>query len=161
MTTRPARTEDAAAISALVTQLGYDAAPRDVADRLGRMLARADQRFIVAEAEGRLLGWVHVELAEHVDSGTSAEIGGLVVDRSHRRQGIGAALMAEAEAWARQQGCSLVRLRSTSTRTPAHRFYEGLGYLRVKTQYSFAKPLDARGAGLVNRLAPRVEPETQ
>lgn len=159
MHTRPARAADAPSIAALVRQLGYDAAPSDVADRLARLLARSDHRFIVAEADGHLLGWVHVELSETVDAGTLAVIAGLVVDRAHRRQGIGAALMAEAEAWARQQGSPLMRLRSSATRTPAHRFYEGLGYANVKTQYSFVKPLDARGAQLAARLVPKVEPE--
>jgi len=104
MNTRLARQEDAPAVAALVGQLGYDAAPRDVADRLVRLLARPGQRFIVAEADGRLLGWVHVELADYVDSETYAQIAGLVVDRAHRRQGIGAALMAEAEAWRDSRG---------------------------------------------------------
>jgi len=159
MHTRPARAADAPSIAALVRQLGYDAAPSDVADRLARLLARSDHRFIVAEADGHLLGWVHVELSETVDTGSLAVIAGLVVERAHRRQGIGAALMAEAEAWARQQGSPLMRLRSSATRTPAHRFYEGLGYANVKTQYSFVKPLDARGAQLAARLVPKVEPE--
>ena len=160
MNTRPASQGDAPAIATLVTQLGYDASPRDVADRLSRLLARADQRFIVAEAQGRVVGWVHVQVAESVDTGVFAHVAGLVVDRAHRRQGIGAALMAAAEAWAHQQGCPVIRLRSSSTRTPAHRFYEGLGYANVKTQYSFVKPLDARGAEMAARLVPRVDSET-
>jgi len=160
MHTRPARAADAPAIAALVAQLGYDTAPSDVADRLARLLARSDHRFVVAEGDGQLLGWVHVELSESVDVGSLAVIAGLVVDRAHRRQGVGAALMAEAEAWARQQGCPLMRLRSSATRTPAHRFYEGLGYANVKTQYSFVKPLDARGAQVAERLVPKVDPET-
>ena len=160
MHTRPARAADAPAIAALVAQLGYDTAPSDVADRLARLLARSDHRFVVAEGDGQLLGWVHVELSESVDVGSLAVIAGLVVDRAHRRQGVGAALMAEAEAWARQQGCPLMRLRSSATRTPAHRFYEGLGYRNVKTQYSFVKPLDARGAQVAWRLVPKVDPET-
>ena len=160
MHTRPACAADAPAIAALVAQLGYDTAPSDVADRLARLLARSDHRFVVAEGDGQLLGWVHVELSESVDVGSLAVIAGLVVDRAHRRQGVGAALMAEAEAWARQQGCPLMRLRSSATRTPAHRFYEGLGYRNVKTQYSFVKPLDARGAQVAGRLVPKVDPET-
>ena len=160
MTIRPAREDDAPAIAALVTQLGYEAAPRDVAERLARALARTDHRFIIAESDGHVLGWVHVEAAETVDTGVFAHVAGLVVDRAHRRQGVGGALMAEAEGWARQQGCPVIRLRSSSTRTPAHRFYEGLGYSNVKTQYSFVKPLDLRGAEMAARLVPRVEPET-
>ena len=161
MNIRAARVEDAPAVATLVTQLGYDSTPQDVEGRLRRVLARSDQRFVVAEADGRLLGWVHVELAEYVESGTFAVIGGLVVDRAHRRQGIGGALMAEAESWARQQGCTVMRLWSSITRTPAHRFYAGLGYAQVKTQYSFVKPLEPGGADMASRLVPRVEPETR
>ena len=161
VTTRVARAEDAPPVAALVTQLGYESTADDVAQRLARVLSRSDQQFIVAEDAGRLVGWVHVELAEYVESGTFAVIGGLVVDRAHRRQGIGAALRAEAEAWARRQGCGVMRLWSSTTRTPAHRFYEGLGYAQVKTQYSFVKPLDASGADLATRLVPRVEPEAR
>jgi GNAT superfamily N-acetyltransferase len=160
MNTRTAQVEDAPTVAALITQLGYDAVPPDVAARLARVLARTDQRFIVAEDGGRLLGWVHVQLAEYVESGTFAVIGGLVVDRAHRRQGIGAALMAAAEAWARQQGCPVMRLWSSTTRIPAHRFYAGLGYEQVKTQYSFVKPLAPGGAAVAGRLVPRAEPDT-
>ena len=161
MNLRPVRVEDAPAVAALVTQLGYAASPSEIADRLARVLVRSDQQFLVAEADGRLLGWVHVTLADYVESGASAEIAGLVVDRAHRRQGIGAALMAAAEDWARDQRRTVMRLRSTITRTPAHRFYAGLGYSVVKTQYSFAKPLDAAGQEMVARLVPQVEPETR
>jgi GNAT superfamily N-acetyltransferase len=143
-----------------VTQLGYESSAHEVAARLGRLLMRPAQRFIVAEMEGRLVGWVHVEVADYIESDPYAHIAGLVVDRMHRRLGIGAALMAEAEAWARQQGCVVMRLRSSAARTRAHAFYEGLGYAKLKAQYSFVKALDARGEAMARRLAPRVEPET-
>jgi GNAT superfamily N-acetyltransferase len=159
VTTRSARADDVPPVAALVTQLGYEATSNEVAQRLARVLARSDQQFIVAESAGRLVGWVHVEVAEYVESGMFAVIGGLVVDRAHRRQGSGAALMAEAEAWARQQGCGVMRLWSSTTRTPAHRFYEGLGYAQVKTQYSYVKALDASGVNMATRLVPHVEPE--
>jgi GNAT superfamily N-acetyltransferase len=157
MTTRTAHPSDATAITGLVLQLGYEASGSAVADRLSRLLARPDQQFIVAEEGNRLLGWVHVQLVEYVESGTFAVIGGLVVDRAHRRQGIGAALMAQAETWARAQGCAVMRLWSSTTRTPAHRFYEGLGYANIKTQYSFVKALDESGAALAARLVPQVD----
>ena len=161
VTTRSARAEDAPPVAALVTQLGYESTADQVAQRLTRVLARSDQQFIVAEDAGRLVGWVHVQLAEYVESGRFAVIGGLVVDRAHRRQGIGAALMAGAEAWARRQGCGVMRLWSSITRTPAHRFYAGLGYAQVKTQYTFVKALDAGGADMATRLVPRAEPEAR
>lgn len=45
-------------------------------------------------------------------------------------------LVAQAEQWARKQGCSIVRLWSNSVRTDSHRFYEELGYTNMKTQYA-------------------------
>jgi GNAT superfamily N-acetyltransferase len=156
-TTRSARLSDATAIAGLVLQLGYETSGAAVGERLSRLLARPDQQFIVAEDGDRLLGWVHVQIVEYVESGTFAVIGGLVVDRAHRRQGIGAALMAQAESWAREQGCVVMRLWSSTTRTPAHRFYEGLGYASIKTQYSFVKALDESGAIVAGRLVPRVD----
>jgi len=107
-------------------------------------------------AADEIVGWIHVLVAEYVESDAAAVIGGLVVDRSHRRSGVGRVLVDAAEAWARQQGCAVVRLWSSSTRTEAHRFYEGLGYTNIKTQYSFAKSLAGTSQDL-RRLVPRVE----
>jgi hypothetical protein len=50
-----------------------------------------------------------------------------------------------------------VRLRSTDARTEAHKFYQHLGYTKVKTQHSFAKAVDPDGQRLIARLVPRVE----
>ena len=155
---RPARTPDAAAIAQLTTQLGYDLTDAEASDRLSRILLRDDQQFFVADLDGRVAGWVHVVLAEYVDSEPFVVIGGLVVDRNHRRLGIGRALMERAELWARERGCSMVRLSSSSTRNAAHRFYEALGYTIIKTQYSFVKPLDAEAAARVRTFVPRVDP---
>jgi GNAT superfamily N-acetyltransferase len=79
-----------------------------------------------------------------------------VVERAHRRKGIGRLLMYEAEEWARLQGCSVVRLWSSSARTASHLFYEQLGYTNIKTQYSFIKSLKAGGQDL-RTFVPRVD----
>ena len=95
---------------------------------------------------------------EFVESAAFVVIGGLVVDRAHRKRGIGSLLMERAEEWARTQGCSLVRLWSSSIRVEAHRFYEHLGYRNIKTQYSFVKPVAAAGQDVLRSLVPKVEP---
>jgi GNAT superfamily N-acetyltransferase len=155
-----ARTSDAGTIAQLTAQLGYDLAEKDAVDRLSRILARDDQRFFVADIGNRVTGWVHVVLVEYVDAEAFALIGGLVVDSDHRRSGVGRALMGRAEDWARERGCSMVRLSSTVARTAAHRFYENIGYTKIKTQHSFIKPLDAAAAARVSTFVPRVEPAT-
>lgn len=158
VTIRIARSADAAEIAQLTTQLGYDLTQADAADRLSRVLVRDDQQLFVADVDDRAVGWMHVVLVEYVDAEAFVLIAGLVVDRNHRRLGIGRALMDRAEVWARERGCSVVRLTSSATRSAAHRFYEDLGYTNIKTQYSFAKPLDAAAAARVRRFVPRVDP---
>jgi predicted N-acetyltransferase YhbS len=98
---RAARTSDSPEIAQLTTQLGYDLTEVDAADRLSRILLRDDQQFFVADLNGRAVGWVHVLCAEYVDAEPFVVIGGLVVDRNHRRLGVGRALMDRAEGWAR------------------------------------------------------------
>lgn len=59
---------------------------------------------------------------------------------SHLRgQGLGEALMLDAEARAKAAGCSLIQLTSDGTRTAAHRFYARLGY--AASHVGFKKPL--------------------
>lgn len=158
VTIRAARMSDAGEIAQLATQLGYDLTEADAADRLSRLLLRDDQRFLVADVDGRAVGWVHVVFAEYVEAEAFVVIGGLVVDRNHRRLGIGRALMDRAEVWARERGCSMVRVTSSVTRSAAHRFYEELGYMNIKTQHSFVKPLDPAAAARVRTFVPRVDP---
>jgi len=157
VTIRAARASDAGEIAQLTTQLGYDLTEADAADRLSRVLLRDDQQFFVADVDGRAVGWVHVVFAEYVDAEAFVVIGGLVVDRNHRRLGIGRALMDRAEVWAKERGCAVVRLTSSATRNAAHRFYEDLGYTNIKTQYSFIKPLDPAASARVRMFVPRVD----
>jgi GNAT superfamily N-acetyltransferase len=145
VTIRPARLSDAGAIAALTIQLGYTVEPSIVADRLSRVLARRDQQFLVADHDSRPVGWIHMVISEYVESGAVVVIGGLVVDREHRKQGIGRRLLADAEEWATQNGCAIVRLWSSAMRTEAHAFYQHVGYANIKTQYSFVKSVDPAG----------------
>lgn len=154
---RAATLSDARDIARLTIQLGYELDEATAAERLSRLLPREDQRFLVALVDGGVAGWLHVALAECVETGAFAVIAGLVVDRVHRREGVGRMLMDEAEHWAADRGCPVVRLWSTAARTAAHRFYERLGYRKVKTQYSFVKVLGASTDDL-SRFVPRVEP---
>jgi len=153
---RAARTSDAARVAALAEQLGYHAEPNVVADRLSRLLARRDQQFLVADEGGRAVGWIHMVIAEYVEADAFVVIGGLVVDREYRKQGIGRRLLAHAEEWAAANGCSFVRLSSSMTRTEAHAFYERAGYTNLKTQYSFAKSVGTAGPGALRAFVPDV-----
>jgi GNAT superfamily N-acetyltransferase len=142
MTIRNARTYDAQAIADLCGELGYPATREQVVKRLAVVDATPASRVLVAEnEEGRVVGWLHVGLAAHLTDDAGAEILGLVVRESARGAGIGAGLLRSAQAWAQANGVARLRVRSRAERERAHRFYERAGYVRVKTQAVFDKPL--------------------
>lgn len=64
---------------------------------------------------------------------------GIAVDASHRREGIGTALLTAVENWAQQSGAAGVRLVSGASRAQAHLFYRSLGYGDGRQQRNFKK----------------------
>jgi len=139
MRIRPMTAADAPLVADLTTQLGYPSTAEEAAERLATLAGR--DAALVADAEGRVVGWVHVILVTSLVSDLKADIGGLVVDEDHRSSGIGAALLAAAEAWARDQGASRMLVRSRIARERAHQFYERKGYELIKTSHVFEKSL--------------------
>jgi GNAT superfamily N-acetyltransferase len=136
------RLSDAAAVADLCSQLGYPATAAEMERRIGPLLERDDHALLVATVDGEwVIGWVHVCAVTLLEIDPLAEIWGLVVDAEERGRGVGARLMAAAEAWARDGGLKVMGLRSRRQREEAHRFYERLGYEIVKTSYTFRKTL--------------------
>jgi GNAT superfamily N-acetyltransferase len=139
---RPATSEDAAALAELSGQLGY---PADEATMTGRLAAlESDFRHAVFVAEteaGAVIGWIHVMPKVMLLVSDVCEIGGLVVDERHRRRGVGRALVSEAQAWARASGYRELTVRSSTLRPSAHAFYPSQGFVAVKEQTVYKKPL--------------------
>jgi GNAT superfamily N-acetyltransferase len=144
---RAARAEDdAAAMVGLNGQLGYPTEEPELRRRLEAALASDRHRVLVAvDADDRPIAWVHVAVELLLEASDVAIIRGLVVDEAHRSSGIGAELLRAAEAWARDQGCRRMTVRSRVARERAHRFYEREGYVLEKTSHVFRKPLVIEG----------------
>jgi GNAT superfamily N-acetyltransferase len=141
----PARETDAAEISRLSLELGYQAGVDETLASLGQMLGSPRYVVVVASAgSGALLGWAAAERRLMLETGESVEITGLVVAASARRMGVGRALVAAAEQWARGNGFSSIRVRSNVARAESHPFYEKLGYERAKTQHAYRKALSPK-----------------
>lgn len=134
---RSARSEDAMRLTALMSQLGYEVAAPVLRERLER---RDDLReVLVAESDGSVVGWIGIRVETTFVEGFGADLEGLVVDESVRSRGIGKLLLEAAESWARERGCSEMRVRSNVLRERAHSFYERQGYSTIKAQFNFPK----------------------
>jgi GNAT superfamily N-acetyltransferase len=126
---RDARPPDAAAIAALLGELGYPAEAAQVERRLEGIARDQSSRLFVVDVKGEVagLGGLHVlPLIEHDELGCM--LTAMVVGAKHRRQGIGAELVGAVEREARSRGCNRLVLSSADRRTDAHAFYESLGF---------------------------------
>ena len=139
MTIRPLASTDAAAISALLPDLGYQATAEQVIERLAGLHAWPDQDAFVAVVDGQVVGLCHVQGVRLLVSDGYVEIQALVVSAALQGQGIGKRLVAHACDWAFARGYDRVRLRSNVVREAAHAFYEHLGFEKSKASYAFER----------------------
>ena len=103
-------------------------------------LDRDDAVAFVAELDGRVVGFVDVELRPRLNFTTpQAWIPDLIVSEDTRSQGAGAALLSRSLEFAKEHGAWSLALESATWRERAHAFYEreGLGY----TGKAFSKTL--------------------
>lgn len=139
---RTARTDDAARLAELAGQLGYDVDEAQMRRGIESLASEPAHAVIVVENSARgVIGWIHVGRRFALLSEPAAEIYALIVDESCRARGVGKRLMQAAEAWARQQGLAMLRVRCNVLRAAAQGFYGNLGYELTKSQGVFDKRL--------------------
>jgi GNAT superfamily N-acetyltransferase len=141
MSIRRATVDDAPAVAALATELGYPCDAETMRARLAAVPHDAQRTVLVIERDGEVLGMIDLATVEAIESGAWTEIRGLVVASAARSHGLGAQLLEAAEAWARERGHTRVRLRTNVTRERAHQFYLRHGYAITKTSYAMEKRL--------------------
>lgn len=141
---RPMAQGDSPRVAALATELGYPIAADVLAKRFDALLGGDAESVLVAECAGDVVGWIHVRVFHDLLEEPTVEIRGLVVDARYRGMGIGETLVGAGEALARTRGIARLRVTSNVVRDRAHRFYERLGYDRVKTSLIFVKMIEPR-----------------
>ncbi len=85
-------------------------------------------KFLLMEEDGRLIACVYVERR-----GEHGYLGLLAVDPTRQGDGLGARLVAAAEAYCRSTGCQVMELQIVNLRTELPRFYHRLGYSETGT----------------------------
>lgn len=142
MLIRTALISDSHEISRLSGELGYAAEASQMAERLRDLTEQRDNIVYVADSGNQLLGWIHAQVRVLVEAPRFVEITGLVVDSTHRGEGIGRQLIAQTEVWAAQSGFTKLRVRTNQKRSDAVQFYNRLGFVLVKSQHILDKSIE-------------------
>jgi GNAT superfamily N-acetyltransferase len=139
---RAPREQDYPSLADLAGQLTYPSTVEEIIQRLNAMKASADHAVFVAEMPGgEIAGWIAVSIYRGLEMNPRGEVTGLVVGDKFRSQLAGRHLLARAEQWTLDLGCSEIGLRSNVIRDRAHAFYLREGYQHTKTQKTFRKKL--------------------
>ena len=140
---RQATVSDIPAMNELFRKdLGYEECTLEIVEKQFAGLDNSREAVFIAEADsGRIAGVIHVEKYNVLYFPTMANILGIAVAANFRRQGIGSALLKQAEEWARENGAFCMRLNSGESRKQAHEFYRTQGYTDDKKQLRFIKEL--------------------
>ncbi len=138
---RIASINDSLEIARLSGQLGYNVEEDPVIERLTKILGQEDHVVIVAEIEGKLIGWIHAHGRYLIESPPYVEIGGLIVNSTYRGQKIGKILVERCEEWSKLSGFKEIRVRTNETRLETIIFYEKIGFQNTKSQKVFKKEL--------------------
>lgn len=147
MRIRTADRADAAAVDALLDQLGYPPdGPAATAHRIDAWAGDPSGAAYVAEAGADVLGVVAVHVSPFFErDGSWGRIVALVVSERARGHGVGSRLVAAAESFAVAHGCVRMEVTSSDRRHAAHEFYRRRGYAdQAGTSSRFLRDLPAR-----------------
>ena len=151
-TIRVAHSSDAPALGRLRAALWPDAPAeqheREVARAIGQGASGTMPaiNFVAEAPNGEIVGFVEVGLRSHADGCDPAHPVGFVegwfVSEPHRRAGVGRALLAAAEQWARAHGCREMASDTPVENEPSQQAHRALGYEVVDRCVNYRKPLD-------------------
>jgi len=109
----------------------------DDPDGIQKKLQRDPDLFLVAEADGKMVGTVIGGF-----DGRRGMVYHLAVTEHYRKQGIGEVLMEELERRLKAKGCIRCYLLVTVENISAMRFYEKHGWAHMKNVIPYAKDLE-------------------
>lgn len=101
--------------------------------------------FLAEASAATIIGFLEVGLRSVADGCDPAQpvgyVEGWYVADSHRRQGIGAALLRAAEGWSRAQGCREMASDTQITNVLSQRVHESLGFQVAERAILYRKSL--------------------
>ena len=121
------------------TSLGYDYDLEKQKAKIQAVLNDSTQVIFVAETNNKVVGFIHLVNYDVIYADNFKNCLGLAVDNDYKRNGIGSALLNQAEIWAKENGAVGIRLCSGVEREKAHQFYQSQGYEVTKLQKNIKK----------------------
>ena len=100
--------------------------------------------LVCEERSGGLVGFVEVSLRAYAEGCTSTPVGyveGWYVTPAVRRRGVGRALMAAGERWARAQGCRELASHTELHTVESQRAHAALRFAETERLVCYRKPL--------------------
>ena len=136
MRIRQATVEDRGVIAQLMTQLmevggyeGWQVSPEQIEESLRKMADNDAYQVLLAEDEGQVVGLLSLSFRYTIfHPAPSALIDELVVERGHRRQGVGQRLMVDAIERCRAAGCCEIEVSTERSNEAAQEFYRQHGF---------------------------------
>lgn len=128
-------------VAKLSEQLGYPVTLNDLSVRRKNLSTNPRHQLLVCEENENILGWIHLECVEDLIEEDKAEIKALVVDENSRGNGIGRALLAAGEKWAKTYHLHTIYLSCNIIRTRTHKFYLREGFTEYKSSLFFEKKI--------------------
>ena len=115
------------------------------AEDMDAWLARPDTVVLVAEVDGgRLAGFAELGARSVADGCLTTPVAyleGWWVDPEWRRQGVGAALVTAAEAWARAEGYTELASDTTLDNTVSQAAHRRLGFVEMERAVLYRKDI--------------------
>jgi ribosomal-protein-alanine N-acetyltransferase len=127
---RRARAEDADALTSL--ELDTFAADAWSRHQVEDELAGATRQVLVAEADGRVIGYGAIAVAGEV-----ADLTRIAVAESHRRAGVASGLLAALHDAAAQAGAERMLLEVAESNVDACAFYAAHGYAEISRRREY------------------------
>ena len=134
---RKATMRDAEAICRLSGELGYKTTIENTKIRLEEVSRNDDHFVVVVYDHQKVVGWIHAFYSISIESDSFIEIGGLVIDNTYRRTGLGKMLVEKIIEWSQLKKTNKLRVRSNVIRKETHQFYESMGFSLTKEQKVF------------------------
>lgn len=139
----PMTEDDCPQLSLLCAQLGFNGSPDEMSERFRDMNRFKDHVVMLAKSQTdhKVVGMIHFYGAPSFLSEKTVELGALVIDKDHRRLGLGRLLVGASEKWARHKGYKSLLLATQTHRDDAVKFYHDQGFETELSTYFLRKNL--------------------